>query len=165
MQFWFAPADRDAVSPERLPIYAVERDGARMLYGFPDFGEGAKIARHGSGVDADPDALDRDVRDGEIAVARDALASFVPAAAGPFVRAAACMYTLTPDEHFAIGPHPAHANVVVAGGFSGHGFKFSPVIGEIVSALLAGDAPGFDLSLFEPARFARMSRHPEPVEG
>jgi sarcosine oxidase len=154
VQFWFAPLDRDAVSPDRLPTYAVERDGARMFYGFPDFGTGAKVAHHGSGVAAAPDALDRDVRDDEIAVARDALASFVPAAAGPFLRAAPCMYTLTPDEHFVIGAHPHRPRVVVAGGFSGHGYKFAPVVGEIVAALLADDDPGFSLDLFSPLRFA-----------
>ena len=154
VQFWFAPLDRDLVSPERLPVYALDRDGKRMLYGFPDFGEGAKVAHHGSGVEADPDALDRDVRDDEIAVAREALSSFVPAAAGTFLRAAPCMYTLTPDEHFVIGPHPGQPRVVLVGGFSGHGYKFAPVVGEIVAALLANDDPGFDLGLFAPARFA-----------
>jgi sarcosine oxidase len=154
VQFFFAPLDRDAVSPERLPIYAVEREGARMFYGFPDFGGGAKVAHHGSGVFTGADALDRTVRDEEIAFARAALASFVPAAAGPFLRAAPCMYTLTPDEHFVIGRHPRHPNVVVAGGFSGHGYKFTPVVGEIVAALLAGADPGFALDVFSPTRFA-----------
>lgn len=154
VQFWFAPLDREAVSPERLPIYAVERDGARMFYGFPDFGDGAKIAYHGSGIDADPDTLDRDVHDGEIADARAALESFVPAAAGPFLRGAPCMYSNTPDEHFAIGAHPRQPRVVVAGGFSGHGYKFAPVVGEIVAALLAGADPGFALDLFAPDRFS-----------
>ncbi|HEX3465159.1 MAG TPA: N-methyl-L-tryptophan oxidase [Candidatus Elarobacter sp.] len=154
VQFFFAPLDREAVSPERLPVYGVERDGGRMFYGFPDLGGGVKAAYHGSGVPADPDALDRVVRDDEIAVARDALASIVPAAAGPFLRAAPCMYTLTPDEHFVIGAHPRDARVVVAGGFSGHGYKFTPVVGEIVAALLAGDDPEFTLGLFAPERFA-----------
>jgi sarcosine oxidase len=154
VQFWFEPLDRAAVTPERLPIYAVEREGQRMFYGFPDFGEGAKIAHHGSGVDADPDALDRGTSDDEIARARAALASFVPAAAGRFLRAAACMYSNTPDEHFAIGPHPRQTRVVAAGGFSGHGFKFAPVVGAIVAALLAGDDPGFGLALFATDRFS-----------
>jgi sarcosine oxidase len=65
------------------------------------------------------------------------------------------MYALTPDEHFAIGVHPRHARVVVAGGFSGHGYKFAPVVGEIVAALLSGAEPGFPLDLFAPGRFAR----------
>jgi sarcosine oxidase len=155
VQFFFAPLDRAAVSPERLPVWCAERPGQRMFYGFPDFGSGAKTAHHGSGVyTADADLLDRTVRDDEITVAREALASFVPAAAGPFLRAAPCMYTHTPDEHFVIGPHPRRSNVVVAGGFSGHGYKFTPVVGEIVAALLAGDDPGFPLQLFSPARFA-----------
>jgi sarcosine oxidase len=98
------------------------------------------------------------VRDVEIEAARAALASFVPAAAGAFIRADPCMYTLTPDQHFVIGFHPAHRNVVVAGGFSGHGFKFTPVVGEIVAALLAGDDPGFALDLFSPTRFALSPR-------
>ena len=154
VQFWFAPLDRDAVAPAHLPIYAVQRDAAEMFYGFPDFGSGAKIAHHGRGDAADPDAFDRNVHDTEIAVARAALASFVPAAAGAFLRADPCIYTLTPDEHFVIGVHPHHANVVVAGGFSGHGYKFTPVVGEIVAALLANDDPGFSLDLFSPTRFA-----------
>lgn len=154
VQFWFAPFDRDAVSPARLPIYAVQRDGAAMFYGFPDFGDGAKVAHHRGGRDADPEALDRGVSADEIAVAHAALASFVPLAAGPFLRADPCMYSLTPDEHFVIGLHPRHPNVVVAGGFSGHGYKFTPVVGEIVAALLANENPGFALDLFSPTRFA-----------
>ncbi len=154
VQFWFAPLDHDAVAPAHLPIYAVQRDGEEMFYGFPDFGGGAKIAHHGRGDNADPDALDRHVSDDEIAVAHAALASFVPAAAGAFLRADPCMYTLTPDEHFVIGVHPRHPNVVVAGGFSGHGYKFTPVVGEIVAALLADEDPGFALDLFSPTRFA-----------
>jgi sarcosine oxidase len=154
VQFWFAPLDRNAVTPAHLPIYAVQRDGAEMFYGFPDFGRGAKIAHHGRGDAGDPDALDRRVRDAEIDGARASLASFVPAAAGAFLRADPCMYTLTPDEHFVIGVHPRHPNVVVAGGFSGHGYKFTPVVGEIVGALLANEDPGFALDLFSPTRFA-----------
>jgi sarcosine oxidase len=153
VQFWFAPRDGETVAPERLPIWCVQRDGARMLYGFPDFGEGVKAAHHGSGVEADPDALDRGVRDDEIAAVREQLAAFVPSAAGPFLRAAPCMYTNTADEHFVIGRHPAHARVALAGGFSGHGYKFAPVVGEIVAALLADDDPGFNLELFSPQRF------------
>jgi sarcosine oxidase len=157
VQFWFAPRDRAAVASDVLPVYGLERDGARMLYGFPDLGEGVKAGIHGSGVDADPDALDRTVGAAESERMRAALADFIPAAAGPFVRAAVCMYTLTPDENFVIGPHPRAPRVVVAGGFSGHGFKFAPAVGEIVAALLTGTDPGFDLELFAPDRFARAS--------
>lgn len=157
VQFWFTPQHAEAVTPDRLPIWCLARGDEPMLYGFPDFGDGAKVAHHGSGVDADPDTLERAIGDHEIARARSALLAFVPSAAGTYRRAAACMYTLTPDEHFAIGAHPHAARVVLAGGFSGHGYKFAPVVGEIVAALLAGDDPGFDLTPFSPARFAAGS--------
>lgn len=157
VQFWFEPRERAAVTPDRLPVYLVEREGQPMFYGFPDFGDGAKVAHHGGGRDTDPDALERGVTAEEIAVARDVLDSFIPAAAGRFLRAAACMYSMTPDEHFVVGPHPRHPRVIGAGGFSGHGYKFTPVIGAVVAALLAGDDPGHDLSLFAPERFARAA--------
>lgn len=158
VQFWFAPLEPNVVTPDRLPVYCRQYDaGDRLVYGFPDFGDGAKIAHHGSGVEVDPDSLDRSIGDDEIARAHAALASFVPAAAGRFLDAAACMYTLTPDEHFVIGLHTGNARVAIAGGFSGHGYKFTPVVGEIVAALMAGADPGFDLRPFAPDRFGRAA--------
>jgi sarcosine oxidase len=59
-----------------------------------------------------------------------------------------CLYTNTPDEHFWIDRHPAHANVWVASPCSGHGFKFAPVIGEILADLVQRKRPRFDLELF-----------------
>ncbi len=155
VQFWFAPRERAGLGPEQLPVYALERPGARLLYGFPDFGTGVKAGFHGSGVAADPDALERAVRDDEVARMQTGLAAFIPAAAGAFVHAAACMYTLTPDEHFVIGRHPRAPRVVLAGGFSGHGFKFAPAVGDAVAALLADAEPALALDLFAPDRFAR----------
>lgn len=155
VQFWFMSRNKDAVGPDRLPVYVVERDGGPIFYGFPDFdGRGAKIAHHGSGQLADPDSFARGATQEEIAVAEATLESFVPLASDGFARADPCMYTLTPDEHFVIGAHPRHANVIVAGGFSGHGYKFTPVVGEIVAALLAGEDPGFNLDIFSPTRFS-----------
>jgi len=155
VQFWFAPLEAAAVTPERLPIWCLQRDARdTLVYGFPDFGDGAKIAHHGSGVTADPDRLDRTIGESEIARAHAALAAFVPPAAGRLLDAVACTYTLTPDEHFVLGLAPANPRIAIAGGFSGHGYKFAPVIGEIVAALLAGDDPGYDLSPFAPERFA-----------
>ena len=84
-----------------------------------------------------------------------ALATWVPGAGQTFLNAKACMYTLTPDEHFVIGRHPADADVIVAGGFSGHGFKFAPAVGEIVSDLLFDGASRFDVGFLSPDRFSR----------
>ena len=73
--------------------------------------------------------------------------------AGSFLRAKACMYTSTPDEHFVIGRHPRHPQVLVACGFSGHGFKFAPVIGEILADLATTGATAHPIGLFDPCRF------------
>ena len=64
-----------------------------------------------------------------------------------------CMYTLTPDEHFVIGLHPEHPAVSVACGFSGHGFKFAPVVGEILADLAIDGTTRQPIGLFDPSRF------------
>lgn len=64
------------------------------------------------------------------------------------------MYTTTPDEHFVLAKHPDHANVTVACGFSGHGFKFVPVIGEVLADLAIDGATSHPIALFDPARCA-----------
>jgi sarcosine oxidase len=68
------------------------------------------------------------------------------------VRALTCLYTTTPDHHFVLGPHPDHPRVSVAAGFSGHGFKFTPVVGEILADLALGGATNHDIALFDPGR-------------
>ena len=60
---------------------------------------------------------------------------------------------MTPDERFLIGPLPGHRNVLVAGGFSGHGFKFTPVVGEILKQLALEGTTSYDISAFDPGRF------------
>jgi sarcosine oxidase len=159
VQYWFVPEAQEAVTPERLPVFALERpELPHMLYGFADFGDGVKCAFHHSGqMLRDPDALERNVTPAEADAARGALRGWLPAAAGPLRAAAACMYTLTPDEHFVIGTHPAHERVIVAGGFSGHGFKFASVVGEIVADLAASGATRHDIAQFAPGRFAKAA--------
>jgi sarcosine oxidase len=159
VQYWFAPRAPDAVRPERLPVFALERtELPYMLYGFADFGDGVKCAFHHSGqMVGDPDALEREVMRAEADAAHAALRGWLPAAAGPLRAAVACMYTLTPDEHFVIGVHPAHERVIVAGGFSGHGFKFASVVGEIVADLAESGGTAHDIAQFAPGRFAKAS--------
>jgi sarcosine oxidase len=77
---------------------------------------------------------------------------FLPRAAGELTRMEACVYTNTPDGHFAIGPHPEDPRIVIASPCSGHGFKFASVIGEVLARLASGLPPGFDISLFSLGR-------------
>jgi glycine/D-amino acid oxidase-like deaminating enzyme len=76
--------------------------------------------------------------------------------AGPTVDAKVCLYTNTPDKHFLIDRHPRYDNVVFAAGFSGHGFKFAPLIGEILAdlALTGRTRAEADFLRLRPARFA-----------
>jgi sarcosine oxidase len=152
---WFAPTR--PLGPQEMPCFLF--DGGTfpaLLYGFPDVGSGVKAAFHGRGPDTTPQALDRDID-----VARDitpianALNDFAPGAAGTFVSGKACMYAMTSDEHFVIDRHPTHANVIIAGGFSGHGFKFVPVVGEIVAQLVLDGAAKLPIDFLSARRAVR----------
>jgi sarcosine oxidase len=152
---WFSPAEHaEYFTPGRLPIYILERDPQSPLYGFPDLGDGVKAAFHHSHDYVAPDTIDRTVAPEDVQRVRDALASWLPDANGPHLASSVCMYTLTPDEHFVIGRHPAHACVFIAGGFSGHGFKFCSVVGEIMADLVTTGTTRHPIGLFDFARLA-----------
>ncbi|SCL27288.1 sarcosine oxidase, monomeric form [Micromonospora pallida] len=153
---WFQPRDGVAAfEPGRHPIYIHEDGGGTQIYGFPaiDGPEGgAKVAFFRRGRPCDPETVDRQVHPEEIQDMRDHLATVLPTLAGRFLTAATCMYTLTPDHHFVIGPHPEHPQVSVACGFSGHGFKFVPVVGEILADLATTGTTAHPVRLFDPRR-------------
>jgi sarcosine oxidase len=154
---WFEPSG-DPVSYEvgRQPIFIWERPGLHP-YGFPCLDgprAGAKVGLHHHGDEVDPDQLDRSVSQAEVEELAEVVRDLVPALPGRFVRAVVCLYTTTPDQHFVIGTHPAHGNVVVACGFSGHGFKFVPVVGEILADLALEGSTKQPIGLFDPARFS-----------
>jgi len=133
--FWFEPtAERDAFA--RLPIYIVQ-DTDRIFYGFPYVeGQGVKVAGLHFGDRADPDTVDRTVSASDEERVRAWVRRRMPLADGERRDAKVCMYTNTPDAHFIVDRLPDHPNVVVASACSGHGFKFSTVIGEILADLV-----------------------------
>ena len=79
----------------------------------------------------------------------------MPGAAGPLRAAKPCMYSLTPDQHFVIDRHPEHRDLILCGGFSGHGFKFAPVVGEIASDLALNGRTQHDIEFLSLRRFAQ----------
>ena len=83
---------------------------------------------------------------------------YFPQAAGPTMAMKVCLFENSPDEHFIIGCHPAHPQVSFAAGFSGHGFKFCPVVGEIMADLVERGSTPHDIGLFDPARFQAARR-------
>lgn len=153
---WFAPIG--GVTPfVRQPVFVWQSDPHHQLYGFPAVDGpdgGAKVAFFRGGAPADPDRLDRTVHPAEVDTMTAHLRRYLPTLAGPHLRAVACMYTTTPDEHFVVGTHPEHPNVVVAAGFSGHGFKFVPVVGEVLAELTLDGVTRHPIDLFDPGRFA-----------
>ena len=149
VQHWFAPhSQANAFTPQRLPIHLWQFDGERFFYGFPDMGAGLKMAFHHRGELGAVDALRREVDAAEVEDVRRAIRRFVPSGDGALRASSVCLYTNAPDEHFWIDRHPSHANVIVASPCSGHGFKFAPVVGEIVGDLLEDKAARFDLAAF-----------------
>ncbi|MGG1312522.1 N-methyl-L-tryptophan oxidase [Cohnella laeviribosi] len=126
------------------------------FYGFPSIGgAGLKIGRHDAGLPWKPGqrlepfgAQPED--EGDL---RRALEAFMPLAAGKLNRGAVCKYELTPDERFILDRHPEHPHVWLAGGFSGHGFKFSSAVGRLLADWIVRGDPGYDLSLFSASRF------------
>ncbi len=129
-----------------------------MLYGFPLTGpdsDGVKVALHGSDETGTPESIDRNIRPDDEQRIRQRLATTIPALNGRIVRAETCLYTMTPDEHFVIGAHPQHPAITLALGFSGHGFKFAPVIGELIGQLVTEGQTKQDIAMFSPARFTQ----------
>lgn len=146
---WFRPPGGPAAfGVDRFPVWIWDRDDGTAPYGVPALGDdgGVKAAVHFSRTrpaDAWPA--------GDVA---ELLCPLLPGLGDVVVRSVDCWYTLTPDEHFVIGRHPAHDRVLVACGFSGHGFKFTPVIGEVLAGMARGADPAYDLAMFDPRRFA-----------
>lgn len=159
--YWFAPeGDLDDFRPDRFPVYLFDNvPGQPLLYGFPVTGEdteGVKVALHGTEEICTPQTVTRDIRDEDETAVRQRLATTVPRLAGRLLRAETCLYTMTPDEHFVIDQHPEHPAVTLAAGFSGHGFKFASVVGEVLADLITEGKSAFDLSLFSIERFTSV---------
>lgn len=148
--FWFEPASSaDLFSPENCPNHSWEWSPGKGLYCQPDYGGGVKTAFHHDGeMFDDPAALDRTVRESDEKSLRDAISDILPHLNGRVIKSAVCMYTDTPDQHFLLDWHPGHSNVIICSPCSGHGFKFSSVIGEMVADMVTKGDAGYDMSLF-----------------
>jgi sarcosine oxidase len=154
--FWFHPCARRRAefAPGTLPCFAFDLPEG-FFYGFPEIdGSGVKVAEHTGGTPiADALAVDRGIDEQELARVRRFLAAHVPAADGPPVRSAACLYTMSPDGHFLLGLHPADPRVSIAAGFSGHGFKFASVVGEVLADLALDGVTALPIGFLSPTRF------------
>jgi len=155
---WFHPVgNTESFLPERFPVYLWEVDSHDVFYGFPITGkitEGVKAAVHTGGDRCTPVTVERQVSNSDVEELRSLFRRFIPSLDGPVSAAATCMYTLTPDEHFVVSLHPKHPQVAIAAGFSGHGFKFTSVMGEILADLATTGSTRYPIALFSPGRFS-----------
>ena len=150
---WFAPTEPALFAPGCFPVFLIEsRHG--IHYGFPPFGDmGIKVAKHHHRDETvDPEDYDRSVSAADEALIRAALAEFLPAANGQRLAAKTCLYTVMPDGDFLIDRLPGSPQVIVASPCSGHGFKFAPVIGEILADLAITGSTRHDIARFRLAR-------------
>ncbi len=152
--YWLDPVGGTAAYTDH-PIFIDENASGMQIYGFPAIDGprgGVKVAFFRKGVECTPETIDRRVHPHEVREMRERVGQLLPALNGPCLHSATCMYSNTPDQHFVIARHPECAQVIVACGFSGHGFKFVPVVGEILADLAIDGATDHSISLFDPSR-------------
>jgi sarcosine oxidase len=160
---YFETRQPEKFMPDRCPIYCISEEGC-FYYGFPfEQGGGMKIAHHGSARFSvqhagnqicTPETADRIVHEHEVELMRSKLDECLPGAAGNCVSSTVCLYTMTPDEQFIIEPHAQHKNVVYGCGFSGHGFKFGSVVGELLADLATKGKTDLNIDFLSSKRFA-----------
>jgi sarcosine oxidase len=156
VQLWFETADpRYSTSPA---FAFAEPHG--FFYGFPSLDRRTvKVAEHGGDeVAVDPDALDRRLHDADVERVASVVGRRLAGVAPRPSRHAVCMYTMSPDEHFVVGKHERWPHVVYGAGFSGHGFKFAPVIGSVLADLALDGQTREPVALFSPDRPAVAMR-------
>ena len=132
--FHLKPQRSELFAPEHFPVFGADIS-TTGYYGFPLNRDGiVKIANHGPGREMSPESSYRAVTPREERKLREFLSStFPPLANAPIVYTRVCLYCDTNDGHFWIAPDPGRPGLVIAAGDSGHGFKFAPVLGEIIA--------------------------------
>ena len=149
-KFYFQPRRPAAYQPEHLPVFA---DDDRSYYGFPCTGPGLKVADDNDGEMVSPDKIDRALDLQKRDELQTWLEMIMPAIDISYVEGSTCMYTVTPDRDFLIGSHPKNQNVLVGAGFSGHGFKFSTLVGHILAELATDGTTSHPIERFRLDRF------------
>lgn len=154
---FFKPKHREWFDESKSPVFIVYPTPGELdiLYGFPQFKDlGVKVAEHhaGSVTEAATRSFEPDQEKLKRAFAR--AQKFIPDLTEEVTKAATCLYSNTPDKHFIVDKLPGHNNVVIGCGFSGHGFKFIPIIGNILKDLALHGQTKQQIRMFKLQRFA-----------
>ncbi len=149
---YYQPIDSKRFQPDRFPVFTESTPDGEFIYGIPAFGSfnaggGLKIARHGRGQIISPDTPQR-TPDTDYIAHIDAYVQERLPELGKAMHTEVCLYTETPDEDFIIDTHPHCSDMLIAAGFSGHGFKFCALVGRIMSELARNGETDFDIHPF-----------------
>ncbi len=151
---FFTPKKREPFELGKFPLFLMELYG-HNFYGFPFFGvDCVKVASHSHGKIVTPETVDRAFSAADEAELRDFLEAHIPDAAGRLNFGKICLYTNTPDGDFILDAHPRHPHILIAAGFSGHGFKFASVVGETMAELCTDGKTRHKIDRFTLGRFA-----------
>ena len=150
---WFEPYRPELFTPARFPVFNLIVEEGRY-YGFPAFQvPGFKLGRyHHLNETVDPDTMDRECYFRDEQVLRAFAERYFPEGTGRTMALKTCMFTNTADEHFILDLHPEYPQVSIAAGFSGHGFKFCSVIGEIMADLAEKGETRHEIEMFRLGR-------------
>ena len=156
---WLLPSRPEYFEPGAFPVFNLEVEEGRY-YGLPSFlVPGFKFGKyHHLGEVVDPDTVDREPRTEDEDLLRAFARRYFPDGAGATMMLKACLFTNSPDRHFILDRHPDHPEVSIAAGFSGHGYKFCSVIGEVMADLAQRGETSHDIEFFRMKRFGRRSR-------
>ncbi len=160
---YFAATDEIDHRVGAMPVF-IDYHTPDAFYGLPQVDvPGVKVGWHHTGPALDPDFPEAASTEVQLSERVDALKRYIAQRfphlnSKETVQVLTCLYTNTPDYHFILDRHPAHHNVIIGTGFSGHGFKFGPVLGEFLAALVMDTSPALPLDMFRIARFAQIER-------
>jgi monomeric sarcosine oxidase len=155
---FYQPKDPSLFEPGKFPVFFAHMNGdyGEMPYGIPhaDPSIGFKLTTfYGWDTVEKPGDVDYTPSEAWTERIRDWAKQYLPDAAGPLITTRRCLYTLTPDKDFVVDQHPDYPQVVIGAGFSGHGFKFTTLMGKMLADLAVDGSTPHDTSLFKLSRF------------
>jgi sarcosine oxidase len=155
---WLQPPRPEYFRLGAFPVFNLEVEEGRY-YGFPSFlVPGFKFGKyHHRAEQVDPDTVNREPEPADENLLRAFARRYFPDGAGATLMLKTCLFTNTPDRHFILDHHPSHPEVTVAAGFSGHGYKFCSVVGEVMADLAQDGRSRHDIEFFRLRRFAAGS--------
>ncbi len=156
--FWFDPIkDKDKFHYSNMPNTGWDLDNGMEFYTQPNIeNKGFKVAMHHNGKFISEDDLNRESNADDLSIVQNFLEEYIPLANGKIIDSRVCVYTNTPDLDFIIDFYPNDENLIICSPCSGHGFKFTPAIGEICSELVINNGTNYDLSEFSIKRLMKQ---------